>query len=228
MIKTSNGGSRAATDIRQCLRGLAVFAGELPTFEPAGAPERPDALFLDWLTAAIDAGVREPHAMTLSTIGTDGLPSARVLILKNVDEHGWQFAAHAASPKGRDLSRHPAAALTFYWPAQARQIRVRGPVSPAPADRSAADFLARPAGSRAEASLGRQSRPLADRDTLDRAVEQARDRIANDPGFVTPEWTLHTLAADQVEFWQGDKQRKHTRLRYARGEAGWVRELLWP
>lgn len=224
MIEAANG----VSDIRECLRGLAVFAGELPTFDAARAPERPETLFVDWLTAAIDAGVREPHAMTLSTIGADGVPSARVLILKNVDEHGWQFAVHAASPKGRDLSRHPAAALTFYWPAQARQIRVRGPVSPAPADRSAADFLARPAGSRAEASLGRQSQPLADRDTLDRAVEQARDRIANDPGFVTPEWTLHTLAADQVEFWQGDQQRKHTRLRYARGESGWVRELLWP
>jgi pyridoxamine 5'-phosphate oxidase len=101
-------------------------------------------------------------------------------------------------------------------------------VSPAPADLSAADFLARPAGSRAEASLGRQSRPLADRETLDLAVERARARIAEDPGFVAPEWTLHTLAADQVEFWQGDKQRKHTRLRYTRAGSGWTHEMLWP
>jgi len=214
------------TDIRSYLRGLPVFAGELPAFGPSSAaPERPDTLFVAWLTSAVDAGVREPHAMTLATLGLDGVPSARVLILKHVDDDGWQFAAHAAAPKGQELSRHPAAALTFYWPAQARQVRVRGPVRP---ESGAADFLARPTGSRAEASIGRQSRPLPDRATLDRAVSQAQDRIAEEPGFVDPRWTLYTLAADQVEFWQGDKQRKHTRLRYARSAAGWTRDLLWP
>jgi pyridoxamine 5'-phosphate oxidase len=212
-------------DVRQFLRGLPVFAGELPEFDPVTAPERPDMLFLEWLTAAVDAGVPEPHAMTLSTVAADGSPSARVLILKNVDQRGWQFAVHAASPKGQDLRGHPAAALTFYWPAQARQVRVRGPVSLEP---GAADFLARPIGSRAEASLGRQSRTLPDRDTLDRAVDQAVARITGDPGFVDPDWTLCTLSADQVEFWQGDKHRKHTRLRYARTESGWAHEMLWP
>ena len=214
--------------IRDYLRGLPVFAGDLPTFDPAQAPERPAELFVAWLVEAVDAGVREPHAMTLSTVGADGVPSARILIVKNVDESGWQFAVHAASPKGQDLSRHPAAALTFYWPSQARQVRVRGAVRAEPAERGAADFLARPEGSRAEASLGRQSQPLADRAALDLAVGQARARIAADPGFVTPHWTLYTLAADQVEFWQGDRQRQHTRLRYAAGETGWRRELLWP
>ncbi|AEV83019.1 pyridoxamine 5'-phosphate oxidase [Actinoplanes sp. SE50] len=216
------------TDIRPYLRGLAVFAGDLPGFDPAAAPPHPETLFVDWLVAAVDAGVREPHAMTLSTIGDDGVPAARVLILKNVDATGWQFAVHAASPKGRDLSRHPGAALTFYWPAQARQIRVRGTVRPEPPDRSAADFLARPAGSRAEASLGRQSRPLTDRETLDSAVRAAHERILADPGHVVPEWTLHTLTAGTVEFWQGDHQRRHTRLRYTRTDPTWTRDLLWP
>jgi pyridoxamine 5'-phosphate oxidase len=87
--------------MRQYLRGLPVFAGELPGFDPCAAPDEPVALFTDWLTAAVDAGVREPHAMTLSTVGADGVPSARVLIVKNVDEHGWQFAVHATSPKGQ-------------------------------------------------------------------------------------------------------------------------------
>ena len=216
------------TGLRTYLRGLPVFAGSLPGFDPDRAPDRPDALFVAWLTAAVEAGVPEPHAMTLSTAGADGVPDARILIVKNVDADGWQFAVHATSPKGQDLARVPAAALTFHWPALARQVRVRGPVRPEPAGHSAADFLARPAGSRAEASLGRQSRPLADRRTLDLAVGQARDRIAADPAFVDPHWTLHTLIAETVEFWQGDKDRKHTRLRYARGAAGWTRELLWP
>jgi pyridoxamine 5'-phosphate oxidase len=222
------------SDFRAYLRALPVFAGALPHFDPAAAPDRPDDLFRAWVVAAVDAGVREPHAMTLSTAGPDGAPAARVLIVKNVDEHGWQFAAHDASPKGRDLVARPAAALTFYWPAQARQVRVRGPVEPEPAGRSAADFLARPPGSRAEASIGRQSQVLHDPADLDRAVELARERIAERPGLVVPEWTLYTLRPSEVEFWQGDAHRRHIRLRYTRTAAApstpatWRRDLLWP
>ncbi len=216
------------TETRAYLRGLEVFAGELPAFDPEAAPDRPETLFLDWLTAAVDAGVREPHAMTVSTLGTDGTPSARVLLLKNVDAHGWQFAVHTDSPKGRDVLGHPAAALTFYWPALARQIRVRGPVEAASAEESAADYLARSTGSRAEASTGKQSRPLESRQVLDLAVKQALERITADPGLVLPEWILYTVRAEQVEFWQGDKQRKHTRLRYERDGENWTRGQLWP
>ncbi len=205
--------------IREYLRALPVFAGDLPTFDPEAAPDRPDELFVTWLVAAVEAGVREPHATTLSTIGPDGVPSARILIVKNVDASGWQFAVHATSPKGLDLARRPVAALTFYWSAQARQVRVRGPVRAAPAEESAADFLARPLSSRAEASLGRQSRPRTDR---------AATEIFANPDDVLPEWTLYTLAPTEVEFWQGDKHRRHTRLRYTAGSAAWTRELLWP
>jgi pyridoxamine 5'-phosphate oxidase len=150
-----------AGGVREMLRAIPVFAGELPEFDVEAAPERPEELFLSWLHEALDAGVREPHAMTLSTVDEQGVPSARVLILKNVDADGWQFAVHADSPKGRELAGRAAAALTFYWPAQARQIRVKGPVTPAPAEQSAADFLARSLPARAKATLGRQSTPLA-------------------------------------------------------------------
>ncbi|MGW4802873.1 pyridoxine/pyridoxamine 5'-phosphate oxidase [Kitasatospora sp. NPDC004272] len=216
------------TDIRQYLRGLAVFAGELPEFDPDAAPERPETLFVDWLVEAVDAGVREPHAMTLSTVGADGTPSARVLLLKNVDRHGWQFAAGAASPKGRDLAANPVAALSFYWPQQARQIRITGTVAPEPAERSAADFLARSPGARAEALAGRQSSPLQDVRELERATELALERIEREPGLVVPEWTLYTVRAERVEFWQADKQRRHTRLRYEREGEDWTRGRLWP
>jgi pyridoxamine 5'-phosphate oxidase len=215
-------------DLRTYLRSLPVFAGELPVFDPAETPDRPEDLFRTWLVAAVRAGVREPHAMTLSTIGIDGLPSARVLIVKNVDDAGWQFAAHGASPKGQDLLAHPAAALTFYWPQQARQIRVRGPVVPESAERGAADFLARPPGSRAEASIGRQSQVLRDPRDLDAATGQALRRIEERPDLVVPEWTLYCLRPTEVEFWQGDVRRRHTRLRYTRAGDTWRREALWP
>ncbi|WP_234430765.1 pyridoxine/pyridoxamine 5'-phosphate oxidase [Streptomyces sp. NRRL F-4489] len=216
-------------DLRQLLRDLPVFAADpLPVFDPAETPGDPVALFTDWLLGAIRAQVPEPHAMTLATAGPDGDPSARTLILKDVDAAGWRFAAHRASGKGRELAARPYAALTFYWQPLARQVRVRGPVVPESAERSAADFLARSAGARAEALLGRQSRPLASLAERDAAVAGAAERLARDPGLVPPEWTLYAVRAEEVEFWQGSRDRDHTRLRYRRDGAGWTKELLWP
>lgn len=216
------------SDVRQFLRGLPVFADELPVFEPGSAPDRPEELFVAWLTDAVEAGVREPHALTLSTVGLDDVPDARVLVLKNVDTTGWQFAANRFSPKGVELERSPSAALTFYWPEQGRQVRVRGPVRTASAADSAADFLARSPGSRAEAVVGNQSRPLDDREELAAAAAQAAERLRTDPGLVVDSWTLYTVRAGQVEFWQADKQRRHTRLQYLRDGEAWRRHELWP
>jgi len=215
-------------DVRQYLRDLPVFAGELPGFEPGNTPADPVSCFRGWLVAAVAAGVREPHAMTLSTIGDDGVPSGRVLLLKNVDAAGWQFAVHGSSPKGRELEANGVAALTFYWPDVARQVRVRGNVAAESAESSAADFLARSEGSRASAMSGLQSTPLDDLGSIDVSVKQALERLAQDPGLVVGEWTLYTLRAEQVEFWQGDKDRKHTRVRYLRDGDAWTKQLLWP
>jgi pyridoxamine 5'-phosphate oxidase len=216
------------SDTRTYLRDLPVFEGELPGFEPAATPADPVTCFLCWLNAAVAAGVREPQAMTLSTIGEDGVPSARVLLLKNIDADGWQFAVHGASPKGRELAANGGAALAFYWPSQARQVRVRGTAHAESAERSAADFLARSDGSRASAMSGLQSTPLDDQSSVDISAKQALERLAREPGLVVSEWTLYTLRADQVEFWQGDKDRKHTRVRYQREGVGWTKQLLWP
>ncbi|MCQ4207072.1 pyridoxine/pyridoxamine 5'-phosphate oxidase [Streptomyces longispororuber] len=215
-------------DLRQLLRGLEVFAGELPVFDPAAAPGTPAELFTEWLLGAVDAGVREPHAMTLSTAGADGNPQARTLILKAVTADGWQFASDGGSVKARDLAARPYAALTFYWSPLARQVRVRGPVVRESAEAGAADFRARGAAARAEALLGRQSRPLAGPDERDAAVREAEARLAREPGLVAPGWTLHTVRPDAVEFWQGDRERRHTRLSYLRTGDGWRKQLLWP
>ncbi|MFF4255073.1 pyridoxal 5'-phosphate synthase [Streptomyces sp. NPDC001663] len=215
-------------DLRELLRGLEVFAGQLPAFDPLATPGTPVELFTEWLIVAVEAGVREPHAMTLSTAGADGNPTARTLILKGVGPDGWQFASDSGSTKGRDLAEHPFAALTFYWPQLARQVRVRGPVVAAPAADSAADFLARGIGARAESLLGRQSQPLADLAERDAAVRESLVRLEAEPGLVAPGWTLHSVRPESVEFWQGDKERRHTRLVYLREEAGWHKQLLWP
>lgn len=216
------------SDLCEILRGLDVFDGDLPPFDITELPADPHELFIEWLLAAIDAGVREPHAMTLSTLGADGEPAARVLIVKNVSTAGWEFASDTDSRKGRELAAHPAAALTFYWSPLARQVRVRGRVESVGPEASAADFLARSPGARAEALLGRQSTPLTDLGIRDAAVREAAGRIERDPGLVAPGWTLHTLRADSVEFWQGDRDRRHTRVNYVRTDGGWERGLLWP
>lgn len=215
-------------DLRQLLRGLEVFAGELPTFDPSAAPGSPAELFTEWLLAAVHAGVREPHAMTVSTAGADGDPTARTLILKGIGPDGWQFASDGGSVKARNLAERPYAALTFYWPQLARQVRVRGGVVAESAADSAADFLARGAGARAEALLGRQSQPLADLDERDGSVKESLARLEAEPDLVAPGWTLHTVRPESVEFWQGDKERRHTRLAYLRDGSAWTRQLLWP
>ncbi|GGN32023.1 pyridoxal 5'-phosphate synthase [Streptomyces fuscichromogenes] len=223
-------GSDEPVNVREWLRGLEVFAGPLADFDPAGAPVEPVELFLDWLREAVAAGVPDAHAMTLSTIGEDGGPDARVLILKNVDGEGWQFAVHAGSPKGRQLTERSRAALTFYWPPLGRQVRVRGSAEPASPEQSVADLLARAPSARAEVLLGRQSAHLESPEEREGAFRAALTRIEGEPDLVSPEWTLYTLVPVQIEFWQADKGRLHNRLRYERPDrhSVWERHMLWP
>jgi pyridoxamine 5'-phosphate oxidase len=215
--------------MRDLLRGLPVFAADLPYFDVGSAPRDPVPLFVQWLATAIEAKVPEPHAMTLATADAHGRPSSRVLICKDLDADGrWYFATSATSRKGFELAENPHGALVFYWPQQGRQIRVRGPVHASGAQDSAADFLARSPASRAEALTGRQSEFLDDPAELDTALQTAQARLAADPGLVAPGWTRYALAADEVEFWQADQDRRHTRLRYTREGGSWTRHRLWP
>ncbi|WNV88051.1 pyridoxal 5'-phosphate synthase [Umezawaea sp. Da 62-37] len=219
-----------ATDrpITRLLRSLPSLAGPLPSFDPDTAPDDPDVLFEAWLRDAVAAGLTEPHSMTLSTVDPTGRPSARVLILKNLDGGLWQFASGSGSRKGKELADTPWAALTFYWPALGRQVRVRGAVTAANAEDSARDYLGRSPSARAAALLGRQSDVLRDPRERERQLADAAELIRRDPAFVAPEWTLYGVRADEVEFWQGDQQRNHTRLRYTRTGGTWTTDLLWP
>lgn len=219
--------------VRELLRSLKVFDVDLPPFDTAAAPREPVELFLEWLSVAVEAVVREPHAMTVSTDDVAGRPSSRVLICKDVLPDGtWCFASGADSRKGRELAATPFSALCFHWREQGRQIRVQGPVVPAEPERSIADFLARPLTSRAEALVGRQSEVLRHSDDVADAVDHALALLHDDPEKVAPGWTLYGVRAQEVEFWQADRDRRHTRLCYTRdegeGENAWARSLLWP
>ena len=214
--------------VRDLLRGLPVFDRPLPAFDTEAAPEEPSALFLSWLHEAIEAGVSEPHAMTLATVDAEGRPDARVLILKDVDADGWQFATATTSAKGSQLAARPHAALSFHWREQGRQVRVRGAVATADPSISAADFLAKPDGSRIAGLVGRQSAVLEDPGKLALEIEAASHRLADDPFAVAEDHAVYVLTPAEVEFWQGDRQRQHVRLRYSRSINGWITERLWP
>lgn len=205
-----------------------MFAGTLRDFDTDALPDDPAELFSQWLHAAVEDGVPEPHAMTLSTRDVTGAPDARTLILKDLDEQGWWFATSAESVKGIQLATGPEAALTFYWPLVARQIRVRGPVLTGAAELSAADFRSRGTSARAVALASRESQPLTNPAACAQAVADAEERLAAHPDLVAPEWQVYAIAAHTVEFWQADKDRQHTRVQYRQNEDGWTHTLLWP
>ncbi|AWW39030.1 pyridoxine/pyridoxamine 5'-phosphate oxidase [Streptomyces cadmiisoli] len=218
-------------DLHELLRSLRVWdpeATELPPFDPAAAPAEPLPLFTGWLAQAVAAGQPEPHTMSLATADEEGRPDVRTVMLHGADAHGWSFATHLTSRKGGHLTARPYAALGFYWPAQGRQVRVRGPVTTAPAEESRSDLHARSTGALAAALTGHQSEPLGSLDELARASDEAWTRARDTPQAPVPTWTLYRLLPDEVEFFQGDARRRHVRLAYRRTPDGWTRQLLWP
>lgn len=219
----------AAEEFRTLLHSLRVWDGiDLPPFDPGSAPDSPLPLFRTWLRDAAVAGQPEPHTMSLATADPEGRPSVRTVMLHDADNAGWHFGTHSTSRKGRELATRPDAALGFYWPAQGRQIRIEGQVASGTPAQSAADLHARSTGALAAALTGRMSDVLGSREELAEASEASWQRAQAEPTAISPTWTLYTLAATEVEFFQGDARRQHVRLRYRRQGESWVRELLWP
>lgn len=214
--------------LRDSLRPLASLAATPPPFDPTVAPENPLDLFVSWFGQAVEAGQLEPHAMTLSTVDAEGVPDARVLILKDLTDDGWWFASSSASAKGAELTANPAAALTFYWPTVGRSVRVRGEVTRGSEGENARDFSRRGLGARAVALGSPQSAPLGSRDESEAAIEKAARELDAHPELVSPTWTLWCVRPRTIEFWQSDAERRHQRLRYSSQGQSWSTTLLWP
>ncbi|MEV0317074.1 pyridoxal 5'-phosphate synthase [Streptomyces sp. NPDC050658] len=214
---------------RSLLRTLKVWDTELPAFAPEAAPAEPLPLFWEWFVEVARAGQVEPHTMSLATADAAGRPDVRTIMLHDADADGWHFASHAGSAKGRQLAARPEAALGFYWPAQGRQVRVRGRVTAAGPAESRADLARRSPGALASALVGRQSEVLPSYEDLVAASAAAWQRAQAEPDAPAPSWTLYVLDPEEVEFFQGDARRRHVRVLYRREKDGsWARELLWP
>ncbi|WP_244931454.1 pyridoxamine 5'-phosphate oxidase [Nocardioides sp. W7] len=188
----------------------------------------PVTMFRRWFDEVQAAGLHEPNAMVVATVGADLAPSSRMVLLKGLDEDGFVFFTNTRSRKGEDLAGNPRCALLFPWHPLERQVRVDGVAAPLSAAAVADYFAVRPRGSQLGAWASRQSRVVAGREELAASYDEVEARYDGRDVPVPEEWGGYVVRPDAVEFWQGRPGRMHDRLVYRRAAAGWRTERLAP
>ena len=189
-------------------------------------PAEPFELFRDWFRVAVETGAPDMNAMVLSTASAAGIPSARVVLLKELD-HGFVWYSNYGSAKASDLAENHHASLTFWWDAFSRQVRVQGRAEKVSAAESDAYFYSRPRGSRAGAIASSQSSIIHGRDDLEKRYSELLslpDEALNRPDG----WGGYRLIPDYMEFWQGRESRLHDRIFYRKSDEGWIMGRLSP
>ena len=192
--------------------------------------DEPIALFVERLEDARASELNDPNAMALATVDVDGHPDVRMVLLKDVDTRGFTFFSNQESAKGGQLWSSPSAALLFHWKSLRRQVRVRGSVEPVSVEEADAYFASRARESRIGAWVSDQSRPLADRATLERRVTEQTARFDGQEVPRPDRWTGWRVKPVQIEFWRDRPFRLHDRLRFDRAteDQPWRRTRLWP
>ena len=200
---------------------------ERDALDEAASAADPLQQFEHWLQQALKAQLPEPNAMTLATVGADGRPSTRVVLIKEADARGVVWYTNYESRKGRELAANPQAALQFHWVELERVVRIEGRVEKVDAAESDRYFATRPLDSRIGAWASPQSQVIASRAVLvANAARYGAQFLLHPPR--PPHWGGYRLVADTWEFWQGRKSRLHDRLRYRLDGGAWVRERLAP
>lgn len=194
-------------------------------------PADPLTVFAAWLAEAEAAEINDPNAVALSTVGDDGMPSCRMVLLKGYDENGFVFYTNYESRKGRQLLDHPKAALLFHWKSLRRQVRIEGEVAPVSDAEADEYFASRAKQSQIGAWASQQSRPLEGRFELEKRVAKYAAKYAVGQVPRPPYWSGFRLTPRLIEFWQDGAFRLHDRLVYSRDAAagaGWSTERLYP
>jgi len=200
---------------------------ERAELDESSAHSDPLQQFALWLQQALDAHLPEPNAMTLATVGANGRPSTRIVLIKGLDARGIVWYTNYDSRKGRELESNPYAALQFHWVELERVVRIEGRVEKVTAEESDAYFASRPLDSRIGAWASPQSQVIASRALLVANAAKISARYVLNPPR-PPHWGGYRLVPDSFEFWQGRKSRLHDRLRYRLDGGQWVRERLAP
>lgn len=197
--------------------------------KPEQGPSDPITLFQEWLREAESSEINDPNAMCLATIDPDGRPSARIVLLKALDERGFVFYTNRESRKGDALKLNPHAALCFHWKTLGKQVRVEGKVLLVDDQESDDYYNSRHKGSRIGAWASRQSRPLDSRSTLADRVAALEKQYADSTVIPRPpHWGGYRVIPEYIEFWHDGGFRLHTRLIYKKTENGWERSMLYP
>lgn len=191
--------------------------------------ENPFDLFREWLADAEKTEPNDPNAMALATVGADGMPSVRMVLLKGFDEQGFVFYTNLASQKGQELTAHPKAALCFHWKSLKRQVRVEGLVTPVSEEEADAYFASRARDSRIGAWASKQSQRMDGRFELEQRV--AKYALKFNIGKVPrpPFWSGFRITPQKIEFWRDKPFRLHERNVFTRtAEGGWETSILFP
>ena len=188
----------------------------------------PFALFEDWFAEARASEPNDPDAMALATATPDGMPSVRMVLLKEHGPQGFVFYTNAASRKGGEIRANPRAALLFHWKSLGRQVRIEGALEEVPAAMADAYFASRHPDSRLGSAASDQSRPLDDRATYLARVAALREAHPDGEVPRPAHWTGFRLAPERIEFWLGREYRLHERRLFTRGGEGWSSTLLYP
>ena len=184
--------------------------------------------FAKWFEEYFNCSPPESNALVLSTVGADGSPSSRVVLLKGFDSSGFVFFTNYESKKARDLIENPQAALQFFWPELERQVHISGRAEKTSQAESEAYFSTRPLASRLGAWASKQSEKLPSREVLEKRVDEVRTRFTSDDIPCPPFWGGFRIVPTMFEFWQGRPSRLHDRIRFERGTAGWEIFRLYP
>lgn len=190
--------------------------------------KNPFKQFEQWLNEALHSEVKEPTAMALNTLGLDGFPQSRIVLLKSFDENGFVFFTNYNSAKGKSIDKKPEVGLHFFWPELERQVRISGVAEKTSAEVSDNYFHSRPLTSQIGAVISDQSTEIPSREYLEKRFENLRSELHNQPPKRPEWWGGFCVKPVKIEFWQGRENRLHDRIVYEKQNEIWVTKRLAP